>query len=1145
MNGIAEKKKRNLIFNYLKTLNADVYCLQETHNTSNKETDEWTKEWGGVAQWSHGSNRSRGVAILFHQKHEVDITEIKTDRDGRVVSVTAYIEDKELNVTSVYAPTIPNQRKDFFNDLWPLLTGTNNRLLGGDFNCIADPTIDKLGGNPLSGTDGYKELNEITLALHLEDIWRKTHEDDKIFTWHNKDFTKRTRLDRWYVAQHYMDKGLAHIRACPYSDHSAVEVTIQHKPQRSKGRGVWKMNTSILDNKLYQQEIRAFLKYWKTRKNDWDNIAIWWDVGKKRIKQITIKHCVRKAKYRKSQEKELINKLTELQRQTTVNTELIEATQRKLTEIDVEKIRGVQIRSRATWMEKGEKSTKYFFVLEKKKQPKNTITELETNTGTVTHDTEILEETRRFYQELYTADNNLDITMQDWLINQLNKSLDENQQLLCEGPITERELEQAMQDTKTNKSPGPDGLPAEFYRHFWTELKNDLLEVLNGNYEIGEMTESQKAAILRLLFKKNDKKQLKNWRPISLLNTDYKLVAKVLAKRMQRVLPVVIDEDQTCGVPGRSIYENLFRIRDLITHATARGANLILINLDQEKAFDRVNRTFLEKTLKKMNFGPSFRRWIEVLYAGAKCQVLNNGWLSDDIELQRGVRQGCPLSPLLYTVIAETLGNAIRKDGTIEGVQIPGSTIKSKVSQYADDATLTLQDDQSVIRCFEVITKFEAASGCKLNVGKTEGTYVGRQAGRIHGPVPIKWNEQNIDMLGTKMGNNMDQNWEKQIDKVENKLGRWATRNLTIEGRTVLIKTYALSSILYLLTVFMIPGTVITKIHQMIFKFLWKGRNELIARETCQLPKRRGGLGIPDLVITNRAVKSRWIKEMTNRTKNSQWVHFARYWLGVSLSTTKREWTWLRSTLKPHAGPGTTPKHYKIVHQTIQELKEDIVELDDHKITAHNLYQAMLSSKPKAKVEIKWRRVTNAPENFGETWKEIWSTPATNAEKETMWKATHRVLTTKVYLKRWGMEVTERCPFCTGTEDLQHALMGCERARRLWRNVIPWLSAIADKQININLRTMFFSEGLPKEPHRRQLMRYLIMMTINIIWRTRNKKVYNKNVEEKDLFGMAINSVKMRIRYDLMNNKITNLETLWNTKEILCTYINEKLEFKI
>ena len=147
---------------------------------------------------------------------------------------------------------------------------------------------------------------------------------------------------------------------------------------------------------------------------------------------------------------------------------------------------------------------------------------------------------------------------------------------------------------ESGKSPGPDGLPAKFYLYFWGLLGRDLVDILNYGYHRGAFSESQRRAILRLLFKRDDPQLLKNWRPISLLNVDYKIATKCLAGRLREVLPLVLSEDQTCGVPDRSI----FLIRDVIDYVREKNA---LINLDQEKVFDRVNQRFLQRVLEKMN----------------------------------------------------------------------------------------------------------------------------------------------------------------------------------------------------------------------------------------------------------------------------------------------------------------------------------------------------------------------------------------------------------------------------------------------------------------------------------------------------------------------------------------------------------------
>lgn len=251
---------------------------------------------------------------------------------------------------------------------------------------------------------------------------------------------------------------------------------------------------------------------------------------------------------------------------------------------------------------------------------------------------------------------------------------------------------------KSGKSPGRDGFPAEFYLRFWGLLDRDLVAILNYSFHKGSLTDSQRLRYLRLLYKKDDPLSLKTWRPICLLNIDYKIATKAFSTRLRKVLPLILSEDQTCGVPGRSIFENLFLLRDTIDYVRSKQLLAAVISLDQEKAFYHVNHGFLQQVLAKCNFGPDFRRWVSVVYANITSVIINNGWLSAAFPLERSVHQGCLLSPLLSCLVVETLGQAFRLDSNIEGIQHPGSSHQqSKVSQYADDTTLILANYCSLV----------------------------------------------------------------------------------------------------------------------------------------------------------------------------------------------------------------------------------------------------------------------------------------------------------------------------------------------------------------------------------------------------------------------------------------------------------------
>jgi len=211
---------------------------------------------------------------------------------------------------------------------------------------------------------------------------------------------------------------------------------------------------------------------------------------------------------------------------------------------------------------------------------------------------------------------------------------------------------------------------------------------------------------------------LKNWRPIALLNTDYKILAKLLANRLKKVIDKLIDHDQTGYLKGRYIGENLRTVTDIMQYLKSREISGVILQIDFEKAFDSINWAFIEKTLSSFNFGPSFSNWVKVLYKNSKSAVINNGHLTQFFTLERGVRQGCPISAYLFLLVVELLACEIRSNTAINGIKLKNTELK--ISQMADDTTIFLNNSKSIPILLQLLEKFAICFGLNTNVEKTK-----------------------------------------------------------------------------------------------------------------------------------------------------------------------------------------------------------------------------------------------------------------------------------------------------------------------------------------------------------------------------------------------------------------------------------------
>ena len=913
--GINKHSKRISIFNWVKKQNFDIMFLQETFSSVNDEI-LWQSEWEGQAFWSHGSTHSRGVAILIKKGFDFEQKHIILDPNGRYILIKALIQGEIIYIVNIYAP---NTEKDiFFKSLHNTLINNeidkNDMLLiGGDWNTIISNNLDKSGG--LTINKDIPEMKSILLDFDLIDIWRLKNPTTKRYTFRQRKPLVQTRLDYFMISNLLCDMvDKAQILSSFCSDHSCVSLNLTSIPYETRGRGYWKFNSSLLNDNTYVDNMKALIEEWNINYDYIDDKNVKWELIKYEIRKFTISYSSKKKRDETLELETLHLRLDELEKQlgnSPNNNILNEYNEYKsrINEIEDHRAQGSIIRSKIDWLEKGEKSTKFFFGIEKSNYIKKHIRKLELSSGVIMTDQKnILKQTANYYENLYTSRENCNefSTFRIEDIKNIPK-LNETQQGLCDSKITLNECYEVLNTFKNNKSPGNDGLTKEFYVKFWHQISPSLLECYDYSFKNGCMSVSQRQAVITLIEKKGqDKTLLNNWRPISLLNVDYKLITKVFANRLKEILPFIISSTQTGYVKERNIEDSIRLVQDIVNFLDINNLPGILLAVDFQKAFDSLEWSFIKQTLQKFNFGPTFIQWFQLFYTDISSCVINNGNTSRYFKIQRGVRQGDPLSPYIFILAVEILACAIKQNNTISGITIGDKMFK--LTQYADDLTLTVRDLESVNNALALLDKFGNCSGLKINTTKTEGMLLGSLREMIHIKHNVKFSNTCIKLLGIFISNNSQEiimeNFQSKIDSLIRQLHWWKARDLSLKGRVLIIKSLGLSKFQYLSSLLPVPKSVISQVNTLIYEFIWKGKTDKVKRDIFEQNYSKGGFKMANLSDIATASSMMWIKKYLDNT-DRLWKHTFEYFCKK-----KNLNIYLRSNFELKELPDTLPDYY-------------------------------------------------------------------------------------------------------------------------------------------------------------------------------------------------------------------------------------------
>ena len=915
----------------------ETHLMEDSINKLNEKYRHLSFYGSGLTTSSGGI-----MFIVSEGAEDPQRTQFKCFEQGRTGMLSLKYGEQELNIVNVYMPNDKPQQKETLTKLRRDLRNSvditeSELLIVGDWNFVED----KIDRSPQHHDDRRvtNEMTKLKATLDLIDGWRRENPLTRSFTWEGSAGNERkkifSRIDRiyaplktWELTNEYK------IISCDISDHDGVSVTIRNASEPDTGRGEPKLNLNILNHPIFKSEAdkqivkleKRMKKYEKTaaRKDtpekrqelmkaraNFNPQSLWQNYKEKILTASTKATLARRTeitkirrqaeKAIKKAERDLRDCLPEME---DLHRKILSDKKKVLNDYDEEARKIRAYLNDGKWFKCSEKMSKQWFSLNKSRSANTTIKSLfKTGTQEETENApEMLEVAREYHQQLQaepplTDDRERAI---DAILAKTKSKLNRDEATEMEKLVSFNEAMGVVRRAPNGKAPGPDGIQNEFWKTEvkWREKqKSDkkhqpgdttlwvrpcivamMTKVFNDIETFGPINAKFSEARMSLLYKKKDKREIQNYRPITLLNTDYKSYTKIIANRLRVVAPKLIHRDQAGFMPRRSIYDQTKIVELMIKWCENTSSKGLIICLDQEKAYDRIDLNYLWRVLRKNGFPEPFIIKIRHLYTSASTAIRINGFVSDLFDVRRGVRQGDPMSCLLYNLAIEPLIEYIRSS-SLRGFKINKDLQKVIVKVYADDTTVFLgpEDDPNTLQ--DCLNLFCKASTARFNDLKTEIIPLGSvedrnetiqsrefNGWRIADEIHLAQEGEAIRILGSWQGNgiNIQSKWNDIIERQLKTMRHWNHLYPSVAGRVLIAKALVISLAYYLMTVNGIHRNTLSTMEKNIRNFIWNGKKGQMAWERAILPVEAGGIGAPSVKIRYETIKIDWLKRWWN-----------------------------------------------------------------------------------------------------------------------------------------------------------------------------------------------------------------------------------------------------------------------------------------
>ncbi|GJR88088.1 RNA-directed DNA polymerase, eukaryota [Tanacetum coccineum] len=461
-----------------------------------------------------------------------------------------------------------------------------------------------------------------------------------------------------------------------------------------------------------------------------------------------------------------------------------------------------------------------------------------------------------------------------------------------ESDVSLEEIKKAVWECGTNKSPGPDGFSFEFIRKYWNIIQHDVVNAVKEFFSSSKFPPGSNSSFITLIPKSLDAKMVKDFRPISLIGSFYKIVAKILSNRLCIVMPDLISDVQTAFISKRQILDGPFILNELISWCKYHKIKAMIFKADFEKAFDSVRWDYLDGVLNNFGFGVKWRGWIQACLSSAMGSILVNGSPSSEFKFHKGLKQGDPLSPFLFILVMESLHisfNNILNSGLYKGIRIDESLTLSHLF-YADDAVFIGKwDKANVITIVNMLKCFYLASGLKINIQKSKIMGIGTSQEEVDvaaNVIGCNTFSSPFNYLGVKVGSSSSRSnfWDEVIAKLSSRLSKWKIKMLSIGGRFTLNKAVLSSLPIYLMSIYKTPVGVLRKMESIRRRFfngadINENKMSMIGWEKIMVSRKKGGLGISSFFAQNRALLFKWIWRFRSKD-SSLWYRVIKAMFG-------------------------------------------------------------------------------------------------------------------------------------------------------------------------------------------------------------------------------------------------------------------------